>query len=45
MTFSPKEEKVVHSLTDDVTKLFFPVTDWPQPQGAADLVERELAHA
>lgn len=40
-TFSPEEEKVIHSLTDDVTKLFFPVTGWPQPHGAAELQERE----
>ena len=45
-TFSPEEEKVIHSLTDDVTKLFFPVTDWPLPHGATQLQEeRELAPA
>lgn len=29
--FTPGEEKIIHSITDDVTKLFYSSTAWPQP--------------
>jgi hypothetical protein len=29
--FDPGEERVIHSLTDDVVKLFYRSTEWPQP--------------
>ena len=29
-SFTAAEERLIHSLTDDVVKLFFPTTSWPQ---------------
>lgn len=35
--FDPGEERIVHSITDDVIKLYYPTVDWPQQAIGASL--------